>query len=285
MNFLLAIAVLLTGCDEAGRCSYVVEFPDQPMTVQGGDESLVLSKVFEFSLPETQHCFGAETFIGLDNGDRGEFDIGLSTASGYHILDRSFHRHLNGSFESWWPHYINVTAKDYIVTVIGRVIGENQFGELSARYHVGLKLQCQQTPTQPTTRPATAYIPWGDREEWARALEFAYTEWRGHRDLAALLARPEFLAGGVQELVPFSGSELREIMNKMAQAQADSRTLQARILTEKHRDFTDRSQVRKDVANKLKARLIANSAQYSAIAVKIPPQPGCDSIACRLSKM
>ena len=143
--------VLKTGCDEVGNCSYVVEFPDQPMTVKGGSEEFVLLRTFFFSLPEVSHCWEARTFIGLDGGDRGEFDITLTTRNNYHFADRSFHRHRSSSFESWWPHYINVTAQHFNVIILGRVIHTNDdeqnppsFGKLRARFHIGLKMMCKE---------------------------------------------------------------------------------------------------------------------------------------------
>ena len=148
-----SVPVVKTGCEDGGICSYVVQIPHQPMTIQGGDEDFVLRRVFAFVLPEQAHCTQIRTFIGLDSGDRGEFDIGLvTTGRNFQVLDRSYHRHESYAFESWVTHYVDVTAQRFDMLVLGRVTGQNSdftnpnFGLLVVRYHVGMKLLC--TPVE-----------------------------------------------------------------------------------------------------------------------------------------
>jgi hypothetical protein len=157
------------------------------------------------------------------------------------------------------------------------------------------------TQKPPPSRRPQDYIQWTchvskplcvDRHAWSLDVDLAYTEWRGHRDLAALRANPEFLKGGSRELVDLTPGELDLVIAHMESVDSRGTRLIFRILNERHRDFDSdplgdwhRSQVRVDVAKEMRAELQAQTQVYTDIASAFPPSENCDSIACRIKEM
>jgi hypothetical protein len=137
-------------------------------------------------------------------------------------------------------------------------------------------------PEPPPVKRPTDYIPWDDREEWAARVDLAYTPWRGHRDLQYL--HDHYTDDDEQEL-GISRDQLKAIIVTMSEAHVEGGKLAHRINTEKHREFADRSQVRKVIANDAIKELKQLTAVYSDIASRFPDVPGCDSIRCKLKKM
>ncbi len=171
-----------------------------------------------------------------------------------------------------------------------------------------------QRPTTTTVKPPPSpdpkdYIQWSchaskprckNRGVWAGELDAAYSEWRGHRDLLALLAAPEFLKGGNRTLVDLTPVELELVIAKMKDVSARADKLEWRIVSERHRDFDPdplgdwhRSQVRKAVAGicalgtcgGMHGELDKQTKVYTEIASAFPDMPGCDSLRCRIGKM
>ena len=127
-------------------------------------------------------------------------------------------------------------------------------------------------------KKATDYIPWADREFWAGKLNFAYTIWRGERDLSAI-TDPWLNTVGMNR------EELNSTIKAMSSVSATGDRLMHRIRTEKHKLFSDRCQVRKEVAHEMKRLLSEQSDIYYEIAKKFPDVPGCDSIKCKVQKL
>lgn len=137
-------------------------------------------------------------------------------------------------------------------------------------------------PEPPPKREPSDYIPWQDGEEWASRIDLAYTPWRGHRDLQYLA--DNFTSDDADELGINQG-QLQDIIDEMFDAHERGKRLEHRITHEQHKEFTDRSQVRKDIADEMIKELKEHSDIYYEIAARFPAVPGCDSIKCKLQKM
>jgi hypothetical protein len=123
------------------------------------------------------------------------------------------------------------------------------------------------------------YIPWDLRQIWADTVDNAYSLYRGHRDLAYLAAYgTEYLKGGSKQLIPLTTAEIQDKIDYMFALHQESQRLQYRIVKEKHRKYEGRSQVRKDVANALIARLRDATADYNSVRSYIPNGDNYDSI-------
>lgn len=153
-------------------------------------------------------------------------------------------------------------------------------------------------PPQPPvdTKQPKFYIQWDQRQSWADKLKYAYTEWRGHRDLLAILSiGRQYLKDGDKAFLDITSSELQALIIKMESVDLKGRALAWKIINVKHNKYPDRSQVRKDVVNILwkdnyydrSLALTINSlmgatAEYKRIEQQFSKIPGCDSIRCRL---
>lgn len=136
----------------------------------------------------------------------------------------------------------------------------------------------------PTRKQPVDYIQWDMRDDWSDRVFFAYTIWRGHRDLEYLLDNLSFVhMRGLAPLV--TKTSLSVLIETMAAAHERQKRLSWRIENERHRDYVDRSQVRKSVAKEMINELNMLTREYGEIAALIPFHPDCDSIKCRIMKM
>ncbi len=132
------------------------------------------------------------------------------------------------------------------------------------------------------------YIPWGDRADWARVVDLAYTVHRGDRDLQKILDRGAcYLAGGSFEILDEDAAEMRALIATMAGVRDEGDRLIWRIKNEPHRFFDAgapwlRSQVRKSRANEMIAALNAQTSIYGAISARFGDVAGCDAIGCKI---
>jgi hypothetical protein len=218
-----------------------------------------------------REVIGVWTFMGIDPGDRIEFDTNVYL-DGVPLALRSEHKPLSLDYDAWrwYPNYNIKTGPVARVEihVVANVTGRNDVtpraeGRDTARPHWGVWVlyRCgvpsspgdvpsdddgnpDEGGTPPSSEPrATDYIPWVERDAWALRVMFAYSEWRGDRDLGFLLARPE-----VVEAFGFDRAQLAADVDALFAYREERDTLAHRIANSKHRKFDDRSQVRKDVA-------------------------------------
>lgn len=87
--------VLQIGAEHA-----IIFWPDLPVVIYGGAESLVLRRVQTFNLDRQHEIVSIRTFIGWDRGDIGEAHIIVIDHKGVPIYSRSVHRQ-NGYDENY----------------------------------------------------------------------------------------------------------------------------------------------------------------------------------------
>jgi hypothetical protein len=243
--------------------------------------------------------YAGTVFIGLDRGDVGEYAVTIAERGGPEIIHWSFHKEVPESFDSYQPpkYAPPITTDELHVWIVARTTGANDIlrpGQpWSSRPDFNITLWTWPMPEvvpplQPDPNPSeTLYIPWIDRENWASRVDFAYTVWRGERDLASILTAHgrRYLRGGDRELLFQDEVELRVVIEKMTEVNARGDRLAHRILTERHRFYPNRSQVRKRVANDMIAELERETAKYAEIASRFPLVAGCDAIECKIRKL
>lgn len=132
------------------------------------------------------------------------------------------------------------------------------------------------------------YIPWGDRADWARRVDLAYTVWRGDRDLQKILDRGAcYLAGGSLEVLDEDAAEMRALIAIMAGVRDEGDRLIWRIENAPHRFFDAgppwlRSQVRKSRADEMVDALDTQTRIHGTISARFGFVPGCDAIGCKI---
>lgn len=259
----------------------------------------VLHDAFEIN-PLGRRVTGVWTFLGIDPGDRLEFDINVY-ANGIPIVLRSEHKPNSQDYDAWrwYPNYNIVpgAVNKLMVHVVANVTGENHVtpraeGVDTARPHFGVWVlyacsgalgDTPDLPDPPVVRNPKDYVQWDLREEWATKIELAYTPWRGDRDLDYLLQfGSAFLKGGAEEIVPLTRVELQEIVNTMVDVALSGQRLKHRVLTERHVEFLDRGQVRKSVVNDMVQELVVQSRIYGSISDLFPLSSVCDTIKCKI---
>ena len=140
-------------------------------------------------------------------------------------------------------------------------------------------------PVPPVAQPKpTDFIPLNDITEWSNKIRFAYDTYRGARDLGYLLSNLEYVQGKGY-LSDLSAAELRDTIAMMDAADAAGEQLRYNLVRIKHPEFDDRSGITKNEVNMMVSALKVLTADYTEIERKIPAQPGCDSIRCRIKKM
>lgn len=134
------------------------------------------------------------------------------------------------------------------------------------------------------------YIPWSSRDEWARRVDFAYSVWRGDRDLSLILVKGRcYLAGGSKAVLDEDAAALEATIARMVIARDEGDALIHRIENEKHRFFDSgdpwvRSQVRKSRANEMVDALEFQTGIYGDISSRFEPVRGCDAIGCKIDR-
>lgn len=96
-----------------------------------------------------------------------------------------------------------------------------------------------------TVKNAKDYIPLKDWKVWAHNLEFSYSQWRGHKDLYFLMRYPS-----VMEEFKIDSGLVENYANQAFKYSEDAKNLIWRM-NQPHRQFPDRSTVRKSVANEM----------------------------------
>jgi hypothetical protein len=77
---------------QIGERHAVVFWPDFPVVIYGGSESLVLRRTQTFKLDRAHEILSIRTFIGWDRGDIGEAHIIVTDSNGVPLYSRSEHR-------------------------------------------------------------------------------------------------------------------------------------------------------------------------------------------------
>lgn len=114
-----------------------------PVTVRGGDEKFVWRRRWQTSLPTPLSPYRLWTFCGLDRGDIVETELNIETHDGIPIFMSSFHKEAATAYEGWrTTGALDWVGKIQKINIIMscRVNGKNAQGELSARYHAGIRL-------------------------------------------------------------------------------------------------------------------------------------------------
>lgn len=121
-------------------------------------------------------------------------------------------------------------------------------------------------PPKPVKK-ASDYIKLAEKDEWAAKVEYAYSEWRGDRDLNFLASKPEMVSA-----FGFVPEQLDEDISILANLHVERNALTYRIKhCTAHPEFPDRCRIRKSVVHEFIAR--ANELQkiysgYGDLAAK-----------------
>lgn len=127
----------LKGPDLDGRYSVTLVLPGWPRIVQGIDDSSVVNERYEIALPFRMRLYAADSFIGLDQGDVGEFAIEIDDArSGMEGYQRSLHLPPRAGYDAFEPQYRALSTDRLMVYVTARVTGAStRTGRWEARPH------------------------------------------------------------------------------------------------------------------------------------------------------
>lgn len=135
----------VSGPDEDGVRYIQIEFPGWPRVVAGDEEADAVLEEHVLELPEAWTFYGAGSFIGLDRGDVGEFDVRIAADGGPMIYQRSLHKETAAPFDSEdWKYANLVTCKRLRIWLGARTTGANDIlrrGEpWTSRPHFGGRL-------------------------------------------------------------------------------------------------------------------------------------------------
>lgn len=295
LGLLLSVSVFISNPAENGVRNIRVEFSEWPRVVHGvrAEDAVLEDHIVDLGASYTFYAAGS--FIGLDRGDLGEYDVQIGCVDGPIFYARSLHKEVATAFdaEDWkytaWPR-----CQKLAIHFTARVTGPNEIlrpGQpWSARPHFGVRLWTwpnQQDGGSPSdgdvppddggdpsdgdpppadpVKKATDYIPFDERAAWAQRIDDAYSEWRGDRDLGFLLAHGEVVAA-----FGFNAEQLAADVNRLFAFRQERDALAHRIANcPKHPDFNDRCRVRKDVANDFIRRAQTEAgATYQAYALR-----------------
>jgi hypothetical protein len=140
-----------------------------------------------------------------------------------------------------------------------------------------------QVPGNPTTstKSQKLYIPRVNRQDWIDKINNAYSVWRGEREYGALL---EDTVVWDDHKWPYSRANIVQFMRSAQESNAKAQRLIYRINKEIHRNWPDRCQVRKSVANDMVEEMKLHTARYTAVSSFFPQVNGCDTMACKMKK-
>jgi hypothetical protein len=134
--------VHISAPDSKGRRSIFIELLDWPAVVEGGSEDYVVKKVYDIDLGRVYDTYAGGSFIGLDQGDIGEFDVHIDVLNGPEGYQRSLHKEVATAFDSMDLKYHQGSGRYWKVTVIARVTAENKHlsDDVIAKYRNGNRL-------------------------------------------------------------------------------------------------------------------------------------------------
>jgi hypothetical protein len=134
--------VHISAPDSKGRRSIFIELLDWPAVVEGGSEDYVVKKVYDIDLGRVYDTYAGGSFIGLDQGDIGEFDVHIDVLNGPEGYQRSLHKEVATAFDSMDLKYHQGSGRYWKVTVIARVTAENKHlsDDVISKYRNGNRL-------------------------------------------------------------------------------------------------------------------------------------------------
>jgi len=144
--------VTRVGQDALKRVQWMCEFPDYPKVVYGGSEDLVLRESYHWVFDKPVSFYAADSFIGLDRGDIGEFDIYAYVNAGFPIYKRSLHMQQAMPYNAYEVQYYSGKGQRLAIDLVARVTATNNLlddqsirlyrnnNRLSARPHFALYL-------------------------------------------------------------------------------------------------------------------------------------------------
>jgi len=129
------VAPALSEPDADGRRTATWLFPVE--AVKGGDEAFVFHDTFPLDCSGFTHVTEVATFIGVDRGDIVEAAVDLTSAGGFALYQRSFHKESVGEYDAWEKtpvtfHLDGTPKDDLVLTLTCRVTGRDPDGKLSA---------------------------------------------------------------------------------------------------------------------------------------------------------
>jgi hypothetical protein len=268
-GLLLSVSLFISNPADNGVRNIRVEFTEWPRVVRGIAAEDFVHETHRVDLGESFTFYAGGSFIGLDRGDIGEFDVRIGCENGPIFYERSLHKETAAPYdaEDWkytaWPR-----CRVLLIDFIARVTGPNDIlrpgQEWNARPHFGVRLWTWPDgaavkpsdpvdPSNPNPDPIkkeTDYIPLKDRAEWSEKVDNAYSEWRGDRDLAFLAIHSEMVAA-----FEFDADKLAADVAALYAIHEERNTLTHRIATaDEHPEFPGRLTIRKKVVNEFVIR-------------------------------
>jgi hypothetical protein len=157
------------GPDEASRYTIAITFGDYPVVVHGGSEDLVRHDRYEITLPQSFQVYASDSFLGLDRGDIGEFDVFAYINGVIPVHKRSKHKEIPSDYNAYEPQYYWATGRKLVVDLSTRVTGRNELlsdaaidayrggDRLTARPHYALYLYAYKVGNSPPPLGSKAY--------------------------------------------------------------------------------------------------------------------------------
>jgi hypothetical protein len=164
--------LVVLGPDEASRYTIAITFGDYPVVVRGGSEDLVRHDRYEITLPQSFQVYASDSFLGLDRGDIGEFDVFAYINGVIPVHKRSKHKEIASDYNAYEPQYYWATGRTLVVDLSTRVTGRNELlsdaainayrggDRLTARPHYALYLYAYRVgePQPPPPDGSKAYF-------------------------------------------------------------------------------------------------------------------------------
>lgn len=138
--------VFISGEDDNGVRSIRIEFPGiWPRVVLGASEADAVREEYVVKLPEAWTFYAGGSFIGLDRGDVGEYDVVVAANNGPEIYSRSLHKEVPETFDAEdWKYASWVNTDELRIWINARTTGANDIlrrGQpWSSRPHFGIRL-------------------------------------------------------------------------------------------------------------------------------------------------
>lgn len=122
-----------------------IEFPGWPRVVMGISEADVVREDYVVDLGAPYRFYSAGSFIGLDRGDVGEYDVQIAAANGPIFYARSLHKETAAPYDAEdWRHTAPLVCGKLVIHLSARVTGPNDIlrrgKNWSARPHFGVRL-------------------------------------------------------------------------------------------------------------------------------------------------